>query len=529
MRVELPSGNYGPEGRAGPALLDRLLRRVSILSGEREIIEVEAPFTGETLGRVPRGTEEDVVEAVRRAREAQKAWLRRPLKERTKVFFRFHDLVLERREVILDLIQLESGKARRNAFEEVLDAAIVARYYANTAREHLKPRRRQGAFPGFTAAREYRHPKGVAGFITPWNYPLSIGITDALPALLAGNGVVIKPDEKTPFTALWAIDLLYEAGLPPDLAQVVTGYGPEVGAAVVDNADFVMFTGSTETGRRVAAQTAERLVDYSMELGGKNALMVLSDADLEKAVAGAERAAFANAGQLCISSERFYIHTGIYDDFVRRFVERTRNLKLGSGLDYGPDMGSLVSASQLASVKAVVEDAIAKGARVLTGGRTRPDLGPYFYEPTVLEGVTPDMDLHAEETFGPVVALYRVTSPEEAVEKANDSRYGLNFSLWTRNTAEGRRLATRLEAGTVNVNEAYAAAWASVDAPMGGFKYSGVGRRHGATGIQKYTEPQTVALQRLLPIGAPPRIGDERYARLMAGALKLVRRLPGIR
>ena len=519
----------GESGRVTPALLESLARRVSVPSGEREPIEVEVPFTGETLGYVPRGTEEDVREAVQRAREAQKAWLQWPLEDRAEVFFRFHDLVLERREVVLDLIQLESGKARRNAFEEVLDAAIVARYYANTAKEYLKPRRRQGAFPGFTVTREYRHPKGVAGFITPWNYPLSIGITDALPALLAGNGAVIKPDEKTPFTALWATGLLYKAGLPPDLAQVVTGYGPEVGGAVADNADFVMFTGSTETGRRVAARAAERLVDYSMELGGKNALIVLSDADLEKAVAGAERAAFANAGQLCISSERLYVHTDVYNDFVRRFVERTQNLKVGGGLDYGPDMGSLVSASQLSAVAAWVEDAVAKGARVLTGGRPRPDLGPHFYEPTVLEGVTPDMDLYAEETFGPVVALYRVASPEEAVEKANDSRYGLNFSLWTRNTTEGRRLATRLEAGTININEAYAAAWASVDAPMGGFKDSGVGRRHGAAGIQKYTEPQTVALQRLLTIGAPPRIGDERYAWLVAGALKLARRLPGVR
>ena len=516
------------ERPTGKDLLDRLTGRITT-AGNREEIAVEAPFTGNTLGHVPRCVPEDVEEAARRSRTVQERWAETSFPERKRIFLRFHDLVLDRQGEVLDLIQSENGKARKHAFEEVLDTAITARYYANTAEKHLKPRRRQGAFPLLTATREYRHPLGVAGFIVPWNYPLSLGISDAIPALLAGNGALIKPDEKTPYSALWSVDLLHEAGLPEGLVQVVTGYGTELGESLVGNVDFVMFTGSTRVGRIVARQAAERLIDYSMELGGKNAMIVLDDADLGKTIPGAERAIFSNSGQLCISMERLYVQSGIFEEFKRRFVEHIRNMKLGPGLDYGADMGTLVSADQLGRVNEHVEDATNKGAKVLTGARPRPDLGPYFYEPTILEEVDENTTLHAEETFGPVAALYKFDTLEEAVEKSNDSPYGLNFSVWTEDLEKGRGLATRLEAGTVNVNEAYAAAWASLDAPMGGFKDSGVGRRHGAHGIQKYTESQTVAVQRGFPVAAPPGISEERYARLMGGALKILRRAPGIR
>ena len=508
---------------------NRIKRWITVSNGDHEEITVESLFTGETLGTVPRGTEADVEEAARRARQAQEEWAKTSFKERTNIFLRFHDLVLGRQAEILDLIQQENGKARKHAFEEVLDTAITTRYYANTAKPHLKPRRRSGALPLLTEAYEYHHPRGLAGFIVPWNYPFSLGITDAVPALLAGNGVLIKPDEKTPFSTLWAVDLLYEAGLPHGLAQVVTGYGADLGQAVVNNVDFVMFTGSTRVGRIVAQQAAERLIDYSMELGGKNAMIVLDDADLDRAIPGAERAIFSSGGQLCISMERLYVHTNVYEEFKRRLLKHTRNMKLSANLDYDADMGSMISADQLERVKEHVEDAVEKGAKVLTGGRPRPDLGPYFYEPTLLENVTEDMTLCAEETFGPVAALYEFETVEEVVRKANESDYGLNFSVWTRDTDKGRELATRLEAGTVNVNEAYAAAWASVDAPMGGFKDSGVGRRHGEHGIQKYTESQTVAVQRVLPVGAPSGVDEGFYAHLMTGALRVMRRLPGIK
>jgi succinate-semialdehyde dehydrogenase/glutarate-semialdehyde dehydrogenase len=491
--------------------------------------DVMNAMTGELLGHVPHCTPDDVRSAARRARAVQAEWAARPVSERAAVLLRFHDLVLKRQDEVLDLIQLENGKARRHAFEEILDVCITARYYANTAARYLRPKRRQGVQLALTEVWEYHHPKGLVGVISPWNYPLTLGISDALPALVAGNAVLTKPDDSTPFSALWAVQLLEEAGLPPGLVQVVTGPGSELGTPIIEQSDYLMFTGSTGTGRNVAKQAAERLIDCSMELGGKNALLVLDDADIGKAVAGAVRAAFSNAGQLCISIERIYVVKPLWDEFVREFVRATKALKLSGGLDYSADMGSLISEKQLKTVTEHVEDAKAKGATVLAGGRARPDLGPYFYEPTILTEVREGTTAYADETFGPVVSLYPVETEQEAIAKANDSSYGLNFAVWTSDPARGRRVATQLQAGTVNINGAYAATWASVDAPMGGMKDSGLGRRHGEHGILKYTESQTIATERLLPVGAPNGVRGDIYARLMTNGLRLLRRAPGVK
>ncbi|HEY1324882.1 MAG TPA: succinic semialdehyde dehydrogenase, partial [Streptosporangiaceae bacterium] len=481
------TSSAGSQAIAGPPLLgpritrrglDRLAGR-AVTMGPRELLPVAMPATGAILGHVPRGTADDVAAAAEAARRAQRDWRRLPVTQRSQVLLRFATLLLGRQGEVLDLIQLENGKARRHAFEEVIDVAQVSRYYARTAPRYLRPHRRAGALPALTQTWEYHHPKGVVGVISPWNYPLTLGISDALPALAAGNAVIAKPDSQTPYTALWAAELLEEAGLPPGVLQVVTGSGQELGTPIIGHCDFLMFTGSTQTGRLVAAQAARRLIDYSMELGGKNAILILADADLGRAVPGALRAAFSSTGQLCISMERMYIHTAVWEEFVPRFVRATRSLRLGHSLDYRRDIGSLISARQLDTVAQHVDDATSKGATLLAGGRARPDIGPYFYEPTVLTGASPAMTLYAEETFGPVISLYRVSGAEEAIRQANDSRYGLNFSVWTRDAARGRAVARRLEAGTVNVNEAYAAAWGSVDAPMGGWKDSGMGSRHG--------------------------------------------------
>ena len=521
-RTPPPTGSK----RVDAARLAALAARVQTL-GEREEMEIENPVTGRPLGWVPRCTAEDVDAAARRARETQASWRNTSFAERREILLRYHDLVLDRQDAILDVIQLESGKARRHAYEEILDGAIVARYYARSAERHLRTTRRQGAFPIFTATWEHHHPVGVVGVIAPWNYPLTLSISDAVPALAAGNGVVMKVDSQTPFSALEGVALLEEAGLPPGLLQVVTGSGAELGPELIGRVDYVMFTGSTAVGRQVASQAAERLIPSSMELGGKNAMIVLDDANIARTVEGAERALFSNAGQLCISIERVYVHERIADEFTRSLVERSESMKLGCSLDYGDDMGSLVSQKQLETVREHVEDAVSKGATVLAGGNARPDIGPYFHEPTLLADVREGMTLFADETFGPVAAVSTFTTEEEAIERANASEFGLNFSVWTGDAARGRRVARQLQAGTVNVNEGYIATWGSIDAPMGGMKASGLGRRHGADGIRKYTESQTVSVQRGVPIAPPPMVPQRLWTRGITLGLRALRRLPG--
>lgn len=460
-----------------------------------------APFTGLPLVTLPVSTPDDVALAVESARRVQRSWAARPVRERAAVLLRLHDLVLQHQGEALDLVQLESGKSRAHAFEEVADVAIVARHYARTAPSLLADRRHAGLVPLLSTAAEVRHPKGVVGVIAPWNYPLTLAVSDALPALVAGNAVVLKPDSQTALTALWATRLLEHAGLPPGLLQVVVGDGPVVGTALVERCDYVCFTGSTATGRQVAERAGHRLVGASLELGGKNALYVTEDVDVDVAAEGAVRASFASAGQLCVSTERLLVHERVADAFTDALLRRVSRLRLGAGLDFAADVGSLVSAAGLERVTAHVDGAVAAGATVLAGGRARPDVGPLFYEPTVLTGVGDAEPCWREETFGPVVALRRVAGDDEAVALANDTEYGLNASVWVRDTHRGRAVARRIVAGTVNVNEGYVAAWATAGAPMGGRRASGLSRRHGVEGLLKYTEAQTIAVQRLAHAG----------------------------
>ena len=519
----------GSMGSVTRQRLRELTELVPLAGDEGPPLRVVNPGTGELLAEYPHCTPASLAKAVSRARRAQEEWAVTALAERAAVLMRYHDLILSHREEILDLIQLETGKARKSAFEEVADVAMVARYYGLNAERHLGPHPRKGALPGLTSTTEHHRPKGVVGFISPWNYPLSMAITDALPALVAGNAAVLKPDQQTPFTALWALQLLHSAGLPYDLFQIVTGKGSELGTPLIQQVDFVAFTGSTDTGRIVARQAAERLIGCSLELGGKNPMIVMADASLEGAVDGAIRGCFANAGQLCISIERLYVDEPIFERFVRRLAARASRMTLGGELDFEADMGSLVSQGQLDKVQHQVEDAVAKGAEVVAGGRPRPDIGPFFFEPTVLQGVDATMQIFGEETFGPVVSVYPFGGIDEVIRLANESRYGLNASIWTGDSEAGRELAARIQAGTVNINEAYAATWASIDAPMGGFKDSGLGRRHGAEGILKYTESQTVSVQKGLPIASPPGVGEKDFSQLMSGALRLLRWIPGLR
>ncbi|MET8337361.1 succinic semialdehyde dehydrogenase [Streptosporangium canum] len=506
-----------------PNMIERIVRQVTS-SGKTQAIT--APFTGEPLAELPVSTAEDVRAAHARAREAREAWAELPVRERIKPFLRLHDAILDRRAEILDVVQWETGKARRHAFEEVLDVAGCTLYYVRRAPGLLEPRRRAGIFPVATKTVEVRRPKGTVALISPWNYPLSLGVTDVVPALLAGNAVVHKPDTQTALSTLWTIDLLVSLGMPREIWQVVLGDPAEVGEALIEDADYVAFTGSTRGGRKIAEAAARRLIGCSLELGGKNPMVVLDDADLDVAAQGALRACFTNAGQLCISIERLYVHDAVYDAFVEKFVRQARNMKLGAGLDWSVQMGSLTSRRQLDAVGAHVDDAVAKGAELLAGGRARPDVGPLFYEPTVLAGVDESMDLCREETFGPVVSVYRFADEDEAVERANDTVYGLNASVWTRDLSRGRALASRIEAGTVNINEGYGSAYASYDAPMGGMKSSGLGRRHGAEGLLKYTEVQTISSQASW-MGFEPILGMtyDKYADTLSGLLKTMKKL----
>ncbi|GAB4084306.1 succinic semialdehyde dehydrogenase [Myceligenerans cantabricum] len=520
---EHPESTYALE----PELVAPLVARVASSQGVGTHRST-CPFTGAPLATVPVSSSADVAAAVERGRLAQRAWGRRVLSDRTQVLDNLARIFLVRQSEVLDLIQLETGKARRSAFEEVGDVAQVARHYALKARRYLATDRPAGMIPLVTGVRVQRRPVGVVGVIAPWNYPLTLVLSDALPALVAGNAVVVKPDPQSTLTALWAAEILEEAGLPAGLFQVVAG-GRETGEALVDRADHVAFTGSTAAGRKVAARAGERLVGATLELGGKNAIYIADDVDVATALPGVVRACFASTGQLCLSAERIVVHEAVADEFVAKLVRDVRNLRLGAGLDYTADVGSLTSDAQLAKVTEHVDDALARGAVVLAGGVHRTDLGPYFYAPTVLDGVPSDARAAREETFGPVVSVTRVRSDDEAVAVMNDSEYGLHMSVWSGDVTRARRIADQVEAGSVSINDGYVLTWGSVGAPTGGWKASGLGRRHGAASVEAMTQTRTVVTAR----GAGRGLGIENVlgldgaapSRILSAALEGMRKL----
>lgn len=487
---------------------------------------VNAPFTGEKLHDLPHSSVEDVTTAAGRARMAQISWHEAGFAHRRAVLLKAHDLLIERRELLLDAVQTETGKTRGQAFEEVFQSANVARYYAVSARSALASRARRGGIPTIIRARVDYHPKGLIGIITPWNYPLSLAAMDVIPALAAGNAVVQKADDQGALSILALRRAFIDAGVPADVWPVVTGPGKVVGNAVNDVCDYVCFTGSTATGIQVGVRAAEALRGASLELGGKNPMIILDDVDPVSTAKNAVYACFSSMGQLCVSIERIYVLRPVAEAFTKAFVERTNSLVQGAAFDYSTDFGSLTLASQLERVDEHVKDAVAKGATVLTGGKARPDLGPLFYEPTVLSGVTDDMKCSGNETFGPVVAITPVDSVEEAILAANASPFGLNASVFGRSKRRARNVARALDAGSVNVNEGYRATFSSIDAPMGGVKQSGLGRRNGREGILRFVDSRTVAESTGLM--TLPRTGAE-FAKLAVLMLILLRVLKAIR
>lgn len=497
-----------------------------ICSSHTDHAPVSAPFTGENLHDLPYSSVPDVSAAADRARLAQIGWQAAGFAHRRTVLLKAHDLLLQRKELLLDAIQSETGKTRGQAFEELFQAANVARYYAVSARGVLRTKRRRGGIPTVISTRVDYRPKGLVGVITPWNYPLSLSIMDVVPALAAGNAVLQKADDQGALSGLAARRAFIDAGVPAELWAVVTGDGSGIGNTVNDQSDYVCFTGSTATGTRVGVRAAEALRGASLELGGKNPMIILDDVDPVKAARNAVYACFASLGQLCVSIERIYVHSAVAEAFTAEFTARTASLVQGPAFDYTTDVGSLTLPSQLERVKDHVDDAVRKGATVLTGGRARPDLGPLFFEPTVLTGVTDDMACSGTETFGPVVAITVVDSVEEAVLAANSGPFGLNASIFSGSRRRARGIATSIDAGSVNINEGYRASFSSIDAPMGGMKQSGLGRRNGPEGLLRFVDARTVAESTgLLTL---PRTGAE-FAKLTGVMLLLLRSLKAIR
>ena len=504
------------------AFLHKLVARVPGSGGAPwPLTEV---YTGEVLVELPQSSVADIERAFATARAAQSKWAATPLAKRLEVFKRAHTLFIDNAQTTTDLIQVESGKNRRMAIEETCDPPMVMSHYLKRAPKLLASKTRGGPVPFLTTSTEIRQPKGVVGIIAPWNFPFATGISDSISALMAGNAIVLKPDNKTALSPLYGIAMLEEAGLPVGLFQVVCGEGPDIGPTLIDNANYVMFTGSTATGRVIGERAGRNLIGCCLELGGKNPMIVLEDADLDDTVQGAIFGAFGNTGQICMHIERIYLPESRYDEFRTAYVAAAKALNVSAAYDFGPEMGSLVSVEHMRRVQSHVQDAVAKGATVLTGGKARPDLGPAFFEPTILEGVTKDMLCGVTETFGPVVALYRYRTVDEAVALANDTDYGLNASVWGGDVKAARAVGARIESGNVNINDVLATAFASKGTPSGGVKTSGVGARHGDQGLLKYTDVQNLAVLKKQIMGARPDQDYQDYVKSMLSGLKMMRK-----
>ncbi len=475
-------------------LLNRLGSRVNSTTGERA--GVEEVLTGVPFTDLPVSSVDDVDAVIAVARAAQTGWAATPYRKRAAVIRKFTSLLRAETDTMLDLLQAETGKSRWDAFIELLEPSLTLGYYVREGASILRDHSREPMMPMFVDTVEVRHPKGVVGVVAPWNFPLAIGISDAVTAVIAGNAVVLKPCTQTALSSLFAAELLERAGLPEGVFQVVIGRGTVVGSALIDRADYIAFTGSSDTGTTVARQSADRLIGCTLELGGKNSMIVLDDADLDTAAAGAVRGCFFHAGQVCMAIEKILVPASQLDEFVRAFATATADIDYATTYTYDGKMGSLTNRQQLETVVRYVDDAISKGANIVAGGRARPDIGPYFYEPTILTGVTPDMALYSEEVFGPVVAIYGYDTEADAIALANDGEYGLHASIFTSDTKRARDLGRSIRAGTVNINEGLAAAYGSMGAPAGGMGKSGLGRRHGTEGILKYTDAQTISIQR---------------------------------
>ncbi|WP_075301868.1 MULTISPECIES: aldehyde dehydrogenase family protein [unclassified Pseudonocardia] len=498
-------------------------------------VEVRSPADGRVVGSVPDMDAEHVREVAARLRAAQPEWEALGFAGRRKWLGRFRDWLLDNEQRLLEMVREETGKSWGDlALGEITPAVDTLNYYLKHGERFLRPERRSPHSPAMLTKRlniTYS-PHQLVGVITPWNAQLSMQMLDAPAALMAGCAVLSKASEETPLA--WAEAVRgwnEEIGAPPVLG-CVTGRG-ETGAAVVDEVDMIQFTGSVETGRRIGVRAAERLVPCSLELGGKDAMIVLSDADMDRAVSAAVWGGFYNAGQICVSVERVYVEASVYDEFVDRVAALTRTLRVGSDepRSYTCDVGAIATERQLEIIQSHVDDTLARGARAVTGGKRAPGSG-MFFEPTVLVDVDHSMRCMQEETFGPILPIMKVADEDEAVRMANDSRYGLAASVFSKNRARSRAVAARVDSGTVNINNAMTNVF-QLPVPMGGRRDSGIGARlGGAGGIRKYCRTKPIIEERFnlkSELYWYPTVGDR--SRLMGklarfvGAKDLRRRL----
>ncbi len=462
---------------------------------EGDRFDVTNPATGETIASVAVDSPAGVAETVARVRANQPEWEALGIEGRFEWLGRLRDWLLDNEQRVHDTMQTETGKVRGDTAAETIYLADLINFYGAKASRFIGDEtvRPHSALMASKKLMVQHRPYPVVGVISPWNFPLALALGDALPALQAGAAVVVKPSEFTPL-GIGEIVEAWKAEIGgPDVFDCVHGTG-ETGGALVDNVDFVQFTGSDRTGRKVMARAAETLTPVSLELGGKDPMIVLDDADLDRAANAAAWGSMFNSGQVCLSVERVYVEAPVYDEFVTKLTGAVRKLRQGAdGRAYDKDVGAMTSPNQTAIVEDQVEDAVASGAQALTGGRRVDGPGDYF-EPTVLVDVDHSMKVMREETFGPVVGVMKVSDAEEALRLANDTPYGLAASVFGEKR-RAERIGRRIEAGAVNVNDVIVN-YLAMDVPMGGWKQSGIGFRHGEYGIKKYCRPESVIVTR---------------------------------